>query len=114
MRLVARITQTKLCQDFDRLPRGWGIAYRDLRTCNAIIARIPMNWFIGWGHYLYWNVWGRIKRGPRDRVLHSLTGPVYERAYQSGLEAGIRQSKAAFQALIEYQAREDNARQSRS
>ena len=53
-------TDRRLLEEGGLYPRGWGVCYRDPSTANAVIARIPFNWLIGWWAEFKWV----LARGP--------------------------------------------------
>ena len=110
MRLVERWTEVRLLEEGGRYPRGWGVCYRDASTFNAVIARIPFNWLIGWWIELKW----RVARGPwpifsrwrgerqKDLGLARQAGDKHGRAM--GLEDAARYLESVDGGSLEYWA----------
>jgi hypothetical protein len=94
----------------ERIPRGYGFAYREMDTDWSFVAPIPLNFIIGWVYNFYWRVLVRgvpttlrdikyrahtrgwddgYKQGCSDKNLAWLEG------YNAGVEARLTAIKAA-------------------
>jgi hypothetical protein len=98
MKLVEKWTDRRLLEEGGRYPKGWGVCYRDSATCNAVIARIPFNWLIGWYTEFKW----RAARGPwpvfgcwrseRQKDLRLAREAGRQRGYEEGFADAQRQA----------------------
>lgn len=112
-----RMTGVQLCEG-QRIPWGWGMAYRDFARDTAVCWPLPFNWFVRWVHQLYWFlVWPK-----KDALEHAYVRGVGQgreglydattRSYNQGFENGKKVVLGLFEA--ELNAREARRRDGES
>lgn len=57
----------KTIEQFEEIPRGYGIAWQDPRHIRSVCYPVPFNKLIGWARWIRWEL-ARPPRGPRMRA----------------------------------------------
>lgn len=105
MRLTQWVTRLeRYLHEGSTIPFGWGYCRPSIyRQDYCLIAPIPLNFIIGFGHWFYWRVlvrgWGWRGAGFEDlRRFWIEEGK--RRGYNEGYEAGIRHTQATFDPKV--------------
>jgi hypothetical protein len=78
----------KIIREGDRLPWGYGVAYRNWDSMTAVCYPFPLNHLIGFILPLWWKC-RNAKRNEFDEIINKKT----DAAFQRGLVSGLRQAE---------------------
>lgn len=74
--------------EYDRIPRGYGVAYRELSRLVAVCYPVPLNWVVRWARAFWW----RLAIPRKAMRLEQLTSRARFAGYQAGYEAAQRET----------------------
>jgi hypothetical protein len=96
--------------DYERIPWGYGLAWRDFARMESVVMPIPLNWIVGGVRKAY----GGLARGPKLGTEMETYRVAFERGVRRGTERVERDAARDLAAAYEKGRREGYAEAMRS